>query len=142
MGPPSSLPSQSGSNTTGNAHKGQPPSKKRKRNNKGRGGGNGGQRGRGNGHVGHHFQPAVKHWDEPDIQGEGLMYEDGAMEEYLGEEIYYEEEDQVGHAWEEQSRELTHEEIWDDTALIAAWDAANEEYEVCLISLGLHTPLD
>ncbi|KZT24693.1 hypothetical protein NEOLEDRAFT_1134746 [Neolentinus lepideus HHB14362 ss-1] len=29
----------------------------------------------------------------------------------------------------EQSRELTHEEIWDDSALIDAWNAASEEYE-------------
>ena len=29
----------------------------------------------------------------------------------------------------EESRELTHEEIWDDSALISAWEAATEEYE-------------
>jgi hypothetical protein len=29
----------------------------------------------------------------------------------------------------EESRELTHEEIWDDSALIEAWNAATEEYE-------------
>ena len=28
-----------------------------------------------------------------------------------------------------EGRELTHEDIWDDSALIAAWDAATEEYE-------------
>jgi len=28
-----------------------------------------------------------------------------------------------------KSRELTHEEIWDDSALIEAWNAATEEYE-------------
>ena len=27
-------------------------------------------------------------------------------------------------------QELTHEDIWDDSALIAAWEAATEEYEV------------
>ena len=26
-------------------------------------------------------------------------------------------------------RELTHEEIWDDSALVNAWEAATEEYE-------------
>ncbi|KZW02141.1 hypothetical protein EXIGLDRAFT_760354 [Exidia glandulosa HHB12029] len=30
----------------------------------------------------------------------------------------------------EQSRDLAHEEIWDDSALIDAWNAATEEYEV------------
>ncbi|KAF9466871.1 hypothetical protein BDZ94DRAFT_1287931, partial [Collybia nuda] len=29
----------------------------------------------------------------------------------------------------EEHRELTHEEIWDDSALIEAWNAATEEYE-------------
>ncbi|TFK28340.1 hypothetical protein FA15DRAFT_665300 [Coprinopsis marcescibilis] len=29
----------------------------------------------------------------------------------------------------EESRELTHEEIWDDSALVDAWNAATEEYE-------------
>lgn len=29
-----------------------------------------------------------------------------------------------------ESRDLTHEEIWDDSALIDAWNAATEEYEV------------
>jgi len=28
-----------------------------------------------------------------------------------------------------ESRELAYEEIWDDSALIEAWDAAAEEYE-------------
>jgi hypothetical protein len=36
----------------------------------------------------------------------------------------------------EHGIELTHEEIWDDSALIDAWDAANEEYEVRLIGLA------
>ncbi|KDR82049.1 hypothetical protein GALMADRAFT_135425 [Galerina marginata CBS 339.88] len=31
--------------------------------------------------------------------------------------------------FEEESRELTHEEIWDDSALLHAWEAAVEEYE-------------
>lgn len=30
----------------------------------------------------------------------------------------------------EESRELTHSEIWDDSALIDAWNAAAEEYKV------------
>jgi hypothetical protein len=31
---------------------------------------------------------------------------------------------------DKESRELTHDEIWDDSALIDAWNAATEEYEV------------
>jgi hypothetical protein len=36
----------------------------------------------------------------------------------------------------EESRELTYDEIWDDSALVDAWNAATEEYEVrsCCIS--------
>ena len=30
----------------------------------------------------------------------------------------------------EESRELTHEEIWDDSALVEAWEAAQQEYEI------------
>ena len=59
---------------------------------------------------------------------EGNAWDDtegaGADEEALDEE----DDDE-----EDESRELTHEEIWDDSALVAAWDAAVEEYEVrCL----------
>ncbi|KAH9487231.1 hypothetical protein JR316_0001300 [Psilocybe cubensis] len=49
------------------------------------------------------------------------IHEEGGME---GEEGEYE----CGYE-EEESRELTHEEIWDDSALVDAWDAAMEEYE-------------
>jgi len=31
---------------------------------------------------------------------------------------------------EEESRELNHEEIWDDSALVDAWEAAQQEYEM------------
>jgi hypothetical protein len=31
---------------------------------------------------------------------------------------------------EEESRELTQDEIWDDSALIDAWESATAEYEV------------
>lgn len=36
------------------------------------------------------------------------------------------------HGLREESRQLTREDIWDDSALIDAWNAAAEEYEVCL----------
>lgn len=50
-----------------------------------------------------------------------MMY--GDDEDINGEMEEREEED--------ESRELTYEEIWDDSALIDAWNAATEEYEVC-----------
>lgn len=45
--------------------------------------------------------------------GDSTAYTDGEEDENMSE-----------------SRELTHEDIWDDTALIDAWNAASEEYEV------------
>ncbi|KAF5361695.1 hypothetical protein D9758_007340 [Tetrapyrgos nigripes] len=39
------------------------------------------------------------------------------------------EEDDGDYLQVEENRELTHEEIWDDSALIEAWNAATEEYE-------------
>lgn len=44
------------------------------------------------------------------------------------------------YVFKEESRQLTHEDVWDDSALIRAWDAAVEEYEVRL-PLGT-VPLD
>jgi len=38
-------------------------------------------------------------------------------------------ETQEGICNTEESRELTYDEIWDDSALIDAWNAATEEYE-------------
>ena len=49
--------------------------------------------------------------------------------------MIYDDDDANGEREEreegEESRELTYEEIWDDSALINAWNAATEEYEVC-----------
>ncbi|KAJ6573796.1 hypothetical protein DFH09DRAFT_1151105 [Mycena vulgaris] len=40
-----------------------------------------------------------------------------------------EEEEETGEGEDAESRYLTSEEIWDDSALIDAWNAATEEYE-------------
>lgn len=95
----------------------------------------------------------IQHWDDPGAQEDGISYDEGAGEvngtanvlnegnwetDENGEtapnaEVADEDEDDVE---EDESRELTHEEIWDDSALIAAWDAANEEYEVWILLYG------
>jgi hypothetical protein len=54
-------------------------------------------------------QPEEEQWDADADEGE----------------YGYDEEGGDG----EESRELTHEEIWDDSALVDAWEAATEEYE-------------
>lgn len=76
----------------------------------------------------------VQHWDEPDADNAGYgedasMYDENAAggEGYEEGEDYAEEEEEE----EEESRELVHEEIWDDSALIDAWNSATAEYEVC-----------
>lgn len=42
----------------------------------------------------------------------------------------YEDEEGWDQNEEGESRQLTHDEIWDDSALVDAWDAAMEEYEM------------
>jgi len=32
--------------------------------------------------------------------------------------------------FEDESRELSHGEIWDDSSLVEAWEAAQQEYEM------------
>ena len=58
------------------------------------------------------------HWDEP-VENHDVSF---ANHDYAG----YPEDETVGV----ESRELTHGEIWDDSALIEAWDAAMDEYKV------------
>lgn len=104
------------------------------------------------------FQKApIQHWDDPGNAPVGMVYdeqEDGALppapvnlvaesvkvstctivDNAEGEEGEYDEETVEGDGnveeGEEESRALTHEEIWDDSALIDAWNSAEAEYEV------------
>ncbi|KAG1725551.1 uncharacterized protein EDB91DRAFT_1254692 [Suillus paluster] len=57
----------------------------------------------------------LAHWDDP---GDNQMNYDDAS-------VHAED----GEIEEEESRELSHEEIWDDSALIDAWNSATAEYE-------------
>lgn len=59
------------------------------------------------------------HWDEP-VENPDVPFTD---HDYAG--------DLEGETAGVESRELTHEEIWDDSALIEAWDTAMDEYKVC-----------
>jgi hypothetical protein len=40
------------------------------------------------------------------------------------------EDENLSEEMDEGSQELAHDDIWDDSALIEAWNAATEEYEV------------
>jgi len=70
----------------------------------------------------------VQHWDDPGNADEAMSYDDlrttGADMSFVQDEGEIELKEE-----EEESRELTYEEIWDDSALINAWNAATEEYE-------------
>lgn len=37
----------------------------------------------------------------------------------------------------ENAKQLTHEEVWDDSALIESWDEALAEYKVRVLSCGI-----
>ncbi|EJD04478.1 uncharacterized protein FOMMEDRAFT_155612 [Fomitiporia mediterranea MF3/22] len=95
----------------------------------------------------HNTSYAAAHWDEPGAQDDGISYDDdargdargiediqndGLLDDKNGADNVFdakETQDFDDDEEEDESRELTHEEIWDDSALIAAWNAANEEYE-------------
>jgi hypothetical protein len=107
----------------------QHQSKKRKRNN-GQNSHNNKKRQFGAAVTPHYTQ----HWDDPETSTEQVAYDDPDNTELL--------DDEKAEGSFEESRELTHDEIWDDSALIDAWDAATEEYEVCCYACSVFTPIN
>ncbi|KAH7330744.1 hypothetical protein B0J17DRAFT_722423 [Rhizoctonia solani] len=87
-------------------------SHKRKRGNGTRGGFHGNR----NWNNNQHQQQKHKHWDEP---GDSAVKQDEAPTPPPAKKP---KRYQIDHS-------LTQDELWDDSALIAAWDAAAEEYE-------------
>ncbi|CEL58305.1 hypothetical protein RSOLAG1IB_03051 [Rhizoctonia solani AG-1 IB] len=63
-----------------------------------------------------HQQPKHRHWDEP---GDSSTVQ---QSEVVAPPAKKPKRYQIDHS-------LTQDELWDDSALIAAWDAATEEYE-------------
>ncbi|KAF9007944.1 hypothetical protein BDQ17DRAFT_1350298 [Cyathus striatus] len=61
-----------------------------------------------------------RHWDDPGKS---------STVNYDAQHPHPEDKENNLESEEEESRELTHEEIWDDSALIDAWNSAMEEYE-------------
>jgi hypothetical protein len=95
--------------------KSQPPSKKRKRNNHKK--------------ASTHVPPQQQqhqHWDDP-TPAPALASTTPAAETNEDDETMIDDTTETTPTT--TSRELTHVEIWDDSALIDAWDAAMEEYE-------------
>lgn len=84
----------------------QPPSKKRKY---------GQQKGRGT---------HVQHWDDPGTLQDTVVYDEQEVDTSQ-DNLQVEVKGEI-----EESRELTHDEIWDDSALVDAWNSAQAEYEV------------
>lgn len=66
-------------------------------------------------------QQQIQHWDDPGDDADVMHY--GGDPSGVADAMDYAEE-------EDESRELTHEEVWDDSALIDAWNSAAAEYEV------------
>ncbi|KAG0263737.1 hypothetical protein BG011_008166 [Mortierella polycephala] len=66
--------------------------------------------------------------DEEDAEGDYNEYDENEEEYYEGEDGGEDEEGANAQVGEEIA--LTHEEVWDDSALIEAWDAAVKQYEV------------
>ncbi|TFY79202.1 hypothetical protein EWM64_g4813, partial [Hericium alpestre] len=101
----------------------RPPAKKRKRAQNGRGRGRGGGR------------QYPQHWDDPGSAGMSMSYGGGAegdvvLQQEQSEMAFEDAEVEEGEEEErEESRELTHEEVWDDSALVDAWESAMAEYE-------------
>jgi hypothetical protein len=77
-------------------------------------------------------QASQRHWDDPEQQSSALPYDEDEVD------ITIEEDVAVYGTEEDESRELMHDEIWDDSALIAAWESASAEYEVSEHMTTLH----
>ena len=74
-----------------------------------------------------HSSSLQRHWDEPEQQSNTLPYNEDEVNRTIEESLMV---DDAEDEEEEESRELTQDEIWDDPALIAAWESATAEYEV------------
>jgi hypothetical protein len=93
---------------------------------------------------GPHAQQRPQHWDDPSVSYpspgvvqttplQPLSAKQDGSDDFLqpaARAVTNEKSQQRRERWEDE-RELTHEEVWDDSALIDAWNAAQEEYEVC-----------
>ena len=114
---PDELPPQPSSSSHNAHYHHSPPSKKRKKNN----------------------QKAKQHKSASNStsQRAEFLKSTGASSKQQPEEERWDagDADEGEHGYDEEggdgeeSRELTHEEIWDDSALVNAWEAAMEEYE-------------
>ena len=74
-----------------------------------------------------------RHWDDPEQQSNTLPYDDDEADRKLDEDVTVDDAVEEG----EESCELMHDEIWDDSALIAAWESATAEYEVSRLMMAL-----
>ena len=75
-----------------------------------------------------------RHWDEPEQQSNTLPYDEDEVDRTIEEDVMVDDAEEE----EEESRELTQDEIWDDSALIAAWESATAEYEVSRLVTIFH----
>ncbi|KAI0049813.1 hypothetical protein FA95DRAFT_1556522 [Auriscalpium vulgare] len=86
----------------------QPPPKKRKRNNQ------------------NQSRAQQQHWDDPGQPSQHMSYGNSSL---VTSVVRGDDGLEEGEEEEEESRVLTQEEMWDDSALVDAWESANAEYE-------------
>ncbi|KAI0321906.1 hypothetical protein OF83DRAFT_1097073 [Amylostereum chailletii] len=107
----------SGNNGSG----GSAPPRKRRRNN------NNNNNNNNNTNTNNSQRQYRQHWDNPGPLAESIPYGSSSSSNIAPAlEVTMQVEEEEG---EEESRMLTHEEIWDDSALVDAWESAQAEYE-------------
>ena len=77
-----------------------------------------------------------QHWDDPGSGTQVMNYQETTV---YGASAAQDGENGADDEEEDESRDLTQDEIWDDSALIDAWNSANAEYEVCLYEVVLRS---
>jgi hypothetical protein len=76
---------------------------------------------------------AQQHWDDQvESRHADVTYGEQALEAQHGNAERTGRDVRNNVVPDEESRELTHEEIWDDSALIDVWNAATAEYEASI----------
>jgi hypothetical protein len=104
------IPAQSSSTGPSAPSSGYPPAKRQKRNQ----------------HFSNGSRRPAQHWDDPSASMHSESFSPlASMSAPVSAPVIKAQDFQEG-----AEVELSHDEIWDDSALVDAWDAAQEEYRV------------
>jgi hypothetical protein len=103
------IPAQSSSIGPSAQSSGYPPAKRQKRNQ----------------HFSNGSRRPAQHWDDPSASMHSESFSPASTSAPMSAPVIKAQDLQEG-----AEVELSHDEIWDDSALVDAWDAAQEEYRV------------